>query len=190
MFDAEQEEDSGIELKSPDPKMGLASISHIKNALDRVFGKGEWANLEIETISLTLGIYLDELTRDKISVLQIVETQPELFFDDASFTLYATDVINNIEADFEFVPTPTTLELAFAISEIRKILVENGVYIAVENSGLVTTAAYILRNEGYSEPIYPFDFIPADKLEAGQTSEDTENKKKAIKRYIKEMSGS
>lgn len=183
------EEDIGIELKAPDPRMALASVSHIKATLDRIFGKGEWRDLEIETISITLGVELDGLTRDKISVLQIVETQPELFFEDAAFTLYATDVINNIEADFEFVPAPTTLELAYAIYEVRKVLNENSVYVPVEHSGLVHTAAYILRQEGYSEPVSPFDFIPADMLESGQTAEDTENKKKAIKRYIKEMSG-
>lgn len=186
MFD---EEDIGIELKAPDPEMSLASISHIKKSLDRIFGKGEWRDLEIETISLTLGILLDTLTRDKISVLQIIEGQPEIFFEDAAFTLYATDVINNIEADFEFVPTPTSLELAYAITEVRKVLMENGVYIPVEESSLVTVAAYMLRQEGYSVPVAPFDFIPPAMLEAGQTSEDTENKKKAIKRYIKAMSG-
>lgn len=186
MFD---EEDIGIELKAPDPRLAMASISHIKASLDRIFGKGEWRDLEIETISITLGMVLDTLTRDKISVLQLIETQPELYFEDAAFTLYATDVINNIEADFEFVPAPTTLELAYAITEVRKVLVENGIYVPLEATGLVTTAAYMLRQEGYSEPVAPFDFIPSEMLEAGQTSEDTENKKKAIRRYIKEMGG-
>lgn len=184
-----EEEDFGIELRAPDSKMGLASIAHIKATLDRIFGKGGWQDLELETISLTLGIELDGLTRDKINVLQILETQPDMFFDDATFTLYATDVINNIEADFEFVPTPTSLELAFAITQVRKVLVDNGVYIPFEDSGLVTTISYILRQEGYSVPVAPFDFIPAAALEAGQTSDDTDNKRKAIRRYIKEMGG-
>jgi hypothetical protein len=186
MFD---EEDIGIELKAPDPRLAMASISHIKASLDRIFGKGEWRDLEIETISITLGMVLDTLTRDKISVLQLIETQPELYFEDAAFTLYATDVINNIEADFEFVPAPTTLELAYALTEVRKVLTENGVYIPVESTGLVATAAYMLNQEGYSVPVAPFEFIPNEMLSEGQTTEDTENKKKAIKRYIKEMSG-
>jgi hypothetical protein len=187
MFDTEDE--FAIELKAPDPNMGYASIFHIKGTLDRIFGKGEWENLEIETISLTLGIELDLLTRDKISVLQIIVTQPDLFFDDASFTLYCTDVINNIEADFEYIPTPTSLELAFAISQVRRVLVDNGIYVSADNQGLIHTASYILRQEGYSEPLAPFDFVPADMLEKGQTAEDTANKAKAIKRYIKEMGG-
>lgn len=184
-----EEEDFGIELKAPDPKMGLASISHIKASLDRIFGKGEWSDLEMETISLTLGVELDTLTRDKIHVLQLLETQPDLFFDDAAFTLYATDVINNIEADFEFVPAPTSLELAYAIYEVRKILSENGVYIQFDDTGLATTAAYILKEEGYAVPVSPFDFISAEGFEKDAHPEDTENKRKAIRRYIKEMSG-
>lgn len=184
-----EEEDIGIELREADSKMGLASISHIKTSLDRLFGKGGWEDLEIETISITLGMVLDGITRDKIQVLQILVTQPELFFEDAAFTLYATDVINNIEADFEFVPAPTSLELAFAITQVRKILAEDSVYVPVETTGLVKTVSYILRQEGYSSPVSPFDFIPSDMLEEGQTTEDTANKAKAIKRYIKEMGG-
>jgi hypothetical protein len=184
-----EDEEIGIELLAPDPLMGMASIFHIKNTLDRIFGKGGWIDLELETISLTLGVVLDTLTRDKISVLQILEGQPDIFFEDASFTLYATDVINNIEADFDFVPTPTSLELAFAITEIRKILVQDDIYIPIEDTGIVETAAYILRQEGFSEPIFPFDFIPPNKLEKGNTPEDTNNKKKAIRLYIKEMGG-
>jgi hypothetical protein len=182
-----EEEDFGIELNAPDPRMGLASISHIKATLDRIFGKGGWEDLEIETISITLGVELDGLTRDKISVLQILVTQPELFFEDASFMLYATDVINNIEADFEYVPAPTSLELAYAIVQVRKILTEDSVYIDIAETGFPVTVTYLLRQEGYSAPVYPFEFIPPTSLEAGQTAEDTANKAKAIKRYIKEM---
>lgn len=183
------EEDFGIELKAPDPQMGLASISHIKATLDRIFGKGGWQDLEIETISITLGIELDGLTRDKISVLQILTTQPELFFDDAAFALYATDVINNIEADFDFVPTPTSLELAFAINQVRKILANDGVYVPIENSGLATVALYILRDEGYTLNVPPFDFISAESLGPNSHPEDTKNKEKAIRQYIRNMDG-
>ena len=184
-----ESEDIGIELKAPDPRLGLASIAHIKTTLDRIFGKGEWETLEIETISITLGMMLDGLTQDKIHVLQILVTQPEMFFDDATFTLYATDVINNIEADFEYVPTPTSLELAFAITQVRKILADDGIYVPADSAGLIATAAYILNQEGYSQPLAPFDFIPATMLGGEQTEEDTANKAKAIRRYIKEMGG-
>ncbi|MNY34447.1 hypothetical protein D3C86_1687890 [compost metagenome] len=166
--------------------MGQASISHIKNSLDRVFGKGQWNDLETETISLTLGIWLDELTRDKIHVLQILERKPELFFEDPMVMLYATDVINNIEADFEHVPVPTTLELAYAIEEVKKMLSAEGEYV-VFGPTITNTIAYMLKQDGYSEPLEPFDFVPKEMLEPGQTAEDTENKRKAIKKYLKEM---
>jgi hypothetical protein len=183
------EEDFGIELRAPDPKMGLASISHIKNTLDRIFGKGGWQDLEMETISITLGIELDTLTRDKIHVLQLITTQPELFFDDAAFTLYATDVINNIEADFEFVPTPTSLELGYAIYEIRKILAADSIYVPTDSSGLTAVATHILKDEGYLAPVEQFSFIPEGVLGPDSFPEDTKKKAKAIRMYIKEMSG-
>lgn len=181
-----EELEQTFELKAPDPRMGLASLTQIESTLDRIFGKGEWENLEIETISLSFGIWLDELTRDKIHLLQILNKRPELFFEDPMFMLYATEVINNNPADFEFVPALTSLELAFAIQEIRKILVQNDEFV-VYGPTIINTIAYLLRQEGYSEPIEPFDFVPKELLEAGQTSEDTENKRKAIKKYLKEM---
>jgi hypothetical protein len=182
----EENEDQGVELVMADPRMGEATLSHIKSTLDRIFGKSEWASLEIETISMVLGLILDGLTRDKIQLLQIFEVHPDKFFDDPVFMLYATDVINNIEADFEYVPTPTSLELAYAIEEVKKILAANDQYFSFDYN-IVESVAYLLRQEGYSEPIETFDFIPKDKLVAGQTPEDTENKRKAIKKYLKHM---
>lgn len=182
----EELETLGFELKAPDPQMGQASIYHIKTTLDRFFGKGQWVDLETETISLVFGIILDQLTRDKIHVLQILQKDPSKFFDDPIFMLYATEVINNNVADFEYVPAPTSLELAFAIQQVKKILASDNEFVMF-NYPIQMAVAYLLKQEGYSEPIEPFDFIPKEMLEAGQTSEDTENKRKAIKKYLKEM---
>lgn len=182
----EENEDQGVELAAADPKMGEATLSHIQATLNRIFGKGEWVSLEIETISMVLGLVLDGLTRDKIQLLQVYEVHPDKFFDDPVFMLYATDVINNIEADFEYVPTPTSLELAYAIEETKKVLAANDQYFSFDYN-IIESVAYLLRQEGYSEPIEPFDFIPKTKLEEGQLPEDTENKRKAIKKYLKYM---
>lgn len=166
--------------------MGLAPLSHIKKALDRFFGTNDWKDWELETISMELGLVLDELTRDKISLLQAIENNPELFYTNMGFFLHAVDVINNNVADFEYLPLPSSLELAYAIEESKSLDVPKAEFNDPDSS-IVNTIAYILNQEGYSEPVYPFTFIPADKLSPGQTPQDTDNKRKAIEEYIKGM---
>lgn len=173
-------------LKEADARLGLAAISHIKASLDRLFGKREWIDWEPETITLELGVMMDPLLLDKVRVLEILEQQPDLFFDDMAFMLHATDVINNNVADFDHVPTPASLELAFAITEVKKILTSDGIVPRLPLS-FIGTLAYMLREEGYSKPVEPFDFMPETLLEKGQTAADTEAKKKAIDTYIAHM---
>lgn len=168
--------------------MGLAPVSHIKATLDRIFGKGQWATWEVETISLELKLVLDELTRDKICLLQALELNPKLFFEDVSFFLHATDTINNRVADFDTLPMPNSLELAYAIEESKQLNVPRE-SLSNPSSDIVQAVTYLLKQEGYSEPIPPFSFVPATALQPGQTPEDTENKKKAIEAYISAMGG-
>jgi hypothetical protein len=177
---------SELSLKPSDPRFGLAPLSKVKAALDRLLGPSVWIAWEPETISLELGFTFNELLLDKIQVLQIIERDPELFFDDPAFTLYATEVINGNVADFDAVPMPTSLELAYAITEVGKVLGEHAA--AVEfTSPIITVTAWLLRQEGYSEPVAPFDFVPAELLAPGQLPTDTEAKAKAIEAYIKFM---
>lgn len=171
-----------------DTSMGLATLSHIKNTLDRIFGKGAWAHWEIETISMELNLVLDELIRDKIGLLQAIEIDPNLFYEDITFFLHAVDVINNKIADFERLPMPTSLELAYAIEESKSLNVNKNSFHKV-NSDIVQVLSYLLREEGYSEAVYPFTFVPVSHLVPGQTPIDTEAKRKAIEVYITEMGG-
>lgn len=169
-----------------DTRLGLASLSHIKTSLDRLFGKGEWPFWEPETISLELKMHMDDLLLDKIHLLQIVVRNPHLFYENIGFMLFATEVINNFVADFEHVPSPTTLELAYAIVEMEKVLQSEG-QTPLYSEGFIKAVAYMLRQEGYSKPVRPFDFVPEGMLERGQTPADTANKEKAIEEYIKHM---
>lgn len=172
----------------PDTSMGLAPLSHIKTTLDRIFGKGQWATWELETLSFELKLVFDELTRDKIVLLQAIELDPTLFYEDMTFFLHAVDVMNNKVADFERLPMPMSLELAYAIEESKSLNVTKDSF-SKANSDIVQTVAYLLREEGYSEPLYPFTFVPKDMLVQGQTPGDTEDKKMAIAEYIKGMGG-
>ncbi len=103
-----------------------------------------------------------------------------------SFFLMATEVINNKVADFYSLPMPTSLELAYALVEIKKVLGDMFM-TPLPDSDLADTVGYLLKEEGYSEPVSPFEFVPQSKLTAGQEPADTENKKMALHIYIKHM---
>jgi hypothetical protein len=170
-----------------DPSLGLASLHHIRENLDRMFGVDAWLNWEMETISLELNVVFDDLTRDKIHLLQVLLQHPELFFHDASFFLHAVKVMNNTVADFETLPMPSSLELAYAIIEGHALGLPQNAWKDPDYH-IVEIVSYLLRQEGYSEAVVPFNFLPSGLLVAGQTPEDTEDKKRAIAQYIREMS--
>lgn len=167
--------------------LSKAPISSIKTNLDRIFGKEVWLGWELETISDELKIGFNELTLDKIKVLQLLCANPDLFSSNAIFFLHVTDVINNIIADFEYVPMPTSLELAYALFEIKKILGTR--YLTpTPDSDVSDVLTYLLIEDGFSEPIEPFQFLKATKFEKGtQPPIDMKAKKMGIDEYIKHM---
>lgn len=166
--------------------LGLASLTNIRGNLNRVFGKGTWKGWELETISDELGVVFDELGRDKIQILQILELNPNMFFEDMSFFLHATIVINNQVADFEYLPMPTSLELAYTLVEIKKLMGPDYIF-PTPDSDIVDAVAYLLIEDGYSKPIPPFEFVPENRLHEGQTPSDIEAKKKALSIYAHYM---
>lgn len=161
-------------------------LINIKRALDERFGKDVWSRWEPETLSLEVGFELTQLLVDKLSLLRILSVSPLQAFEDPVLFLHAAEVINNSVADFDSVPHLTLLETAYTVHCIKQLLVSSGVPVEFPEP-VVKVAAYILRNEGASEPIPPLDFVPASELSAGQTKEDTDAKKKAVEQYIKHM---
>jgi len=170
-----------MDLNTAPKDMALAPVSTIALNLDRIFGKHVWQTFELETISLELGYALDELSRDKLNVLQIALQNPAAFFEDVLFFLHAVHVINNNVADFDTVPLPTSLEIAYAHHQMRKLLPEQQY-----GSGVQKTIKYILDHEGYSEPVWPFNEIglKSEEFIKGQEPQDTKNKAEAVRRYI------
>lgn len=158
-------------------------ISILKLGLDKVLGQGNWGELEAETIFLALDLPYSDLMMDKVYLLKVLVTKPDLFYSDIGLTLYATEVINNNVADFSFVPHITSLELAFALSEVKAILTSEKSIVG-PSEGFGKAVAYILREEGYSKPIPPFEFVPESLLVPGQLESDTADKAKAIQHYI------
>jgi hypothetical protein len=178
-----------MELNSPPAELSLAPIHTIKRNLDRMFGEHAWDNFELETISLELGIGLDELTQDKICVIQTLNQSIGMFSGDVLFFLHAVNVINNNIADFDTFPMPTSLEIAYAYTEVVDTF-NKGTTLTL-SSAVKKTVAYILNHEGYSEPVAPFNQmgIVATDLVPGQLPEDTANKAKAVQRYLEAMKG-
>lgn len=171
--------------------MSLAYLEHspilkLKQVLDSKFGRGAWARFEPETIALEYNEPISSLLLDKISLLRVLEVSPLQPFEDPALFLYAAEVINNTPADFDSVPFLTMLEAAYAIVSISAVLRDNKVIVEYPVA-LQKSMAYTLNLDGASEPIYPFEFVPASELEKGQTPSDTEAKKKAIAMYIKHM---
>lgn len=187
MFDSYDDAEDDFEPTLPPAPPGLsqASLLTLYSNLNRLFGKGEWLSYEPETFSLHLGVRLDELTLDKIEVLRTLLADPDVQ-DDATFILHATDVINNQVADFAHVPVPTTLELAYYIHAVRELMGAAGREFKT-TSALKTVAWYLLTEEGYSEPVAPFDFVEKDSLTKGQTPADTAAKRQAIEQYVEHM---
>ena len=155
-------------------------ISKIRPHLERLLGAG-WESLELETISLELGFILSPLLRNKISVLKILRFQPELFFTDLLFFLHSSEAINDMDVDFDHVPHLTSLEIAFAIGEVKALTPPEVHGLSEEVAAYIN---YILNEEGYSVPTPFFQSVPGLKLHPGQTEEDSNNKTLAIKAYI------
>lgn len=163
-----------------------SSLLKIQRALDGKFGKGVWSRWEPETLALELGIELTPLLVDKLSALRILAVSPMQTFEDPVLFLHMAEVINNNPADFDTVPHLTMLETGYAVFAVKQVLTDNKVVVEYPEP-IVKVAAYILRNEGASEPIAPLSFVPSGELVAGQTPSDTDAKKKAMGEYIKHM---
>lgn len=175
-----------VELNAPPKEMALAPVSAIARNLDRMYGKDKWPSYELETLSLDMGFVFDELIQDKLNLLQICAQNPNAYFGDVLFFLHSVAVINNNVADFDTFPFPSSLEIAYAHTEMRKLFPTQEY-----SSGVIKTITYILNLEGYSKPVWPFEEmgVKASDLHEGQTEEDTKNKEKAVKTYIEHMQG-
>jgi hypothetical protein len=159
-------------------------ISLIKQVLDRMFGAIPWCNYEVETLLLETGLPATELCREKLNLLRVLGHHPELFYQDHLFFLHAVETMNNKVTDFDFIPTPSSLEMAFAIHDMARTHLHSLDESPAFSQAVILTVKHCLINEGYSAPIGPFSHIGITGLHPGQTQEDTNNKLKAIIEYV------
>lgn len=162
-------------------------ISEINKALSLVFGAVPWWNYEIETLLLESGLPPSDLSREKLNLLKVLGHKPTLFYENFLFFLHAIEVANNHITDFEFLPVPTSLELAFGITDIAKTFRHSLDESPIFSEEVISAITRCLVDEGYSSAVGPFSHIGITGLTAGQTSLDTSNKLKAIETYVNSM---
>lgn len=164
----------------------VAPITKIQDALDSLFAGESWWEYEHETLALELQFNLTTLLDGKLWILKICNSHPEVIQEDPTFLIYAAETLNNHVTGFDRIPYVNSLELAFAIDQLSRVLIKRGTFTGF-TEGMQKAVSYFLREEGYSEPVSVFGFIDPNLLSSGQTPQDTADKQKAISEYIQHM---
>lgn len=170
-----------VELREPTEAVDNIRLPTLLKLLAKNYGQ-DWQELEDETISLGLGLRLTPLLLDKISVLRIISDNPDMFFTDFLFFLHACDVLNNHVADFSVFPSPNSLEIAWAVTEMKNLVQEQ------YSDEIKTGVTKLLNEEGYSSAPGPLaEVCFPEKLVEGQEVEDRQAKDDAVSQYIEFM---
>lgn len=161
------------------------SLAELLKVLDTNLEPEEWPSFDPITVMLELG-ETEPLLIEKIHVLQICMSGINDVLARPEFLLYMTSVANNEPAEFEAVNMPSSLELAWLLVQAKRIAtLSQQVWSPTEE--LKMTLEYFLNEDGFSEPLSPFDFIEPKLLRPGQTPADTKLKELGIKAYIEYM---
>ena len=159
---------------------GLISLPNLKQYLDKTYGE-DWLEYELETIVEDSDIKITELMADKVYLLQSLVQDSSVYYDDALGFIYSTEIINNNPIDPDLLPHLTSLEIAYSLHVMEKM------FPGRLSEDVKKVIAYFLREDGFSEPVKPFDFLDPSFFNEGQTKEDSLKKGIAIKQYILEM---
>lgn len=164
-------------------------VSSVARYISKVLPEG-WESFETETILMELGVPASDLLIDKINLLRLFKGEPTMFYEEPMFFLHACEVFNNNVTDFTTLPHITSLEAALAIVDASRLLG----YATVEESppfsyGVRLTIKDILIEDGYTEPVWPFDSVGIVGLSETQWPEDIANKARAIREYVKGQTG-
>lgn len=158
-------------------------VSTLYKYINSKLEKG-WENYEVETLLLELKIPPSDLLIDKLNLIKVIASNPELFYTDFLFFLHACEVFNGQVADFTTVPHVTSLEAAFAIVDMANLQGKKVEESEPYKLGVILTIKHILIEDGYSYPVWPFNSVGITGLSEGATTQDMTNKERAIKEYI------
>lgn len=157
----------------------MSTLTRLDKLFSTRYGK-DWTSLETETLSLDTGAAFDPHTVEKIQILKAVKHNPLEFLENADYFLRFVEVANGHLLEPEFVHMPNSLELAWALVELK------GLIDITDPTVLAHVCHYVLQDEGYGKAVPPFNFIK-EPLTTEQTEEETANKAKAIRLYIRAM---
>ncbi len=163
------------------------TISQLKKDIEAVANGENWVDFETETLVIALGKPNTQLLNDQINLLRVVALHPTLFYEDVLFFIYATEVINGTPIHSEVFPHINSLEMAAAIFDMARTLGTQLHECPPFSKDLQIFITAMLKNEGYSEAVPPFDVVGITGLIPGQTQQDTLDKKKAIETYVKSI---
>jgi hypothetical protein len=163
------------------------SLAELLKVLDTVIEPEDWPSYDPVTIMIELG-ETEPLLIEKINVLQICMYGINKVLAYPEFLLWMTSVVNNEPAEFETITIPTSLELAWTIEQAKRIATLSD-QTWEPTDELKATLEYFLNEDGFSQPLAPFEFIEPKLLKPGQTEEDTKLKEIGLKAYIDHMTG-
>lgn len=161
------------------------SLAELLKVLDTVLVPEDWPRYDPVTIMIELG-ETEPLLIEKINILQICMYGINEVMAYPEFLLWMTSVANNQPAEFETISMPTSLELAWTIEQGKRIAILSHQEWKPKEE-LKLTLEYFLNEDGFSEPVAPFDFITPKLLRPGQTPEDTKLKTIGLAAYIDHM---
>ena len=150
-------------------------LSKLDDMLDKKLGSN-WHEWELETISLEIGILLDDLTVLKIVMLKTLQSHPEMILNDADYFLRFVEVANNNISDPHHADMPTSLELDFALKELEHILgkemhetnmIRNVVKYTINQEGHGVCASNTLAKYG-NQPLVKTEYSHAYEMYANE----------------------
>lgn len=166
-----------------------ASLAEIYTHFDAAHSDEEWQNWEPETL-LFEGAEASSLLLDKVWIIKnlaCVNTPSEMATDPLFF-LHVCDVVNGNSADFEFLPQPNSLEVAWGIMSLKALFKVAG-WEFVPDERLSKVCAHVLIEDGYRSTPSPFEFVSDYRLSEKNPIED-KSKVQAIFSYVGHMASS
>lgn len=185
-------------MAAPIEKLATTSLVRIARYLDKRFNEeptespaiapGQWVTFELETITDDLmdgsGLPLPDLLSEKIEILQTLWANPEFFYTNIIGFIAVCDVVNGVPHDFETLVLPNSLEMTGAIVEVKDVFHDWKITEPQFSEAMKEGIAKLLIEDGFSQPVAPFEFVPESLFDKTPSKIDMDAKSKAIQIYM------
>lgn len=149
----------------------------------------QWHVFDNNTLSLEMGIMFSSLLLDKISFLKVLKADVDIVYTDVLAFTHGCEVVNNEEVFEENVPMPTCLELGYFLNVLERYPPTDPGLSPAANPMIRRVSQFVLKQEGFSGPVAPFDFLSKEEIspEGEAHTEDLKQKEMGVKAYIEYM---